>query len=172
MASIATSGVALVGNGSIPSRKTGCDMKCRARPYLPLIESRRLTMDIRMLFQVSRSMGPMSRDTRRLPIILAALLASACTQAAPKCADEQAVNTALEIAREKLAETVDPDAFKKISLRLVNIRTTAMDERLGKYTCAADLEAVGPAGSKQIPIRYTSELADGGKRFYITVYGL
>lgn len=62
--------------------------------------------------------------------------------------------------------------MKSISLKLVDIRTTAMDEKLGKYTCAADLEITGSGGSKKLPVQYTSELTDGGKQFYVTVYGL
>lgn len=108
----------------------------------------------------------------KIAYCLVALFFSACSHSAPDCADEKTMDTTLEIARKKLSETIDSDSFKKISLRLVNIRTTAMDEKLGKYTCAADLEATGPGGSKKVPIQYTSELADGGKRFYVTVYGL
>jgi len=103
---------------------------------------------------------------------LAALFFSACSHSAPDCADEKTVNTAIEIAKKKLIEDNGQDIVKQLSLKLVDIRTTNIDEKLGKHTCAADIEATGPGGSKRLPIQYTSELADGGKRFYVTVYGL
>jgi len=103
---------------------------------------------------------------------LVALFFSACSHSAPDCADDKTVDTTLQIAKEKLIEESGKDVVNQITLKLADIRTTAMDEKLGKYTCAADLEATGPAGSKKLPIQYTSELADGGKRFYVTVYGL
>jgi len=99
---------------------------------------------------------------------LVALFFSACSHSAPDCADEKMVDTAIQIAEEKFGQEI----MKNVTLKLLNIRTTAMDEKLGKYTCAADLEVTGSAGSKRFPVQYTSELADGGKRFYVTVYGL
>lgn len=99
---------------------------------------------------------------------LAGLFFTACSQAAPDCADEQAVNTVIQIVEEKIGQ----EAMKGISLKLTNIRTTDFNERIGKYSCAADLEITGPGGAKRLPIQYTSKLADGGKRFYVTVYGL
>jgi len=103
---------------------------------------------------------------------LVALFFSACSHSAPDCADEQTVSTAIQIAKQKFIEQSGQDIVKQLSFKLVAIRTTAMDEKLGKYTCAADLEATGPNGSKKFPVQYTSELVDGGKRFYVSVYGL
>ncbi|MDQ6958219.1 MAG: hypothetical protein Q9M24_03805 [Mariprofundaceae bacterium] len=103
---------------------------------------------------------------------LVALFFSACPHSVPDCADEQTVTTALEIAKKKLIKESSQDVVKQESLKQVDMRTTDMDKKLGKYTCAADLEVTDPAGSKRLPIQYTSELADGGKRFYVTVYGL
>ncbi len=103
---------------------------------------------------------------------LTALAVSACTPTAPECADDQAVDTVLKIVRQKIAEQSGKEALNQLGLKLTAIRTTEFDEKLGRYTCAADLEVTGPGGSKTIPVRYTSELADGGKNFYISVYGL
>jgi len=101
-------------------------------------------------------------------LLLALPLLASCSSAAPDCADERTVNTVIQISEEKIGK----EAMKGISLKLANIRTTGLDEKIGKYACAADLEIAGPGGSKRLPIQYTSELADGGKRFYVTVYGL
>lgn len=108
----------------------------------------------------------------KISCCLVALFFSACSHSAPDCADEQTVNTTIQIAREKVVKENGQGAMEGITLKLVDIRTTAKDEKLGKYTCAADLEVTGSAGSNRLPIQYTSELAGGGKRFYVTVYGL
>ena len=106
-----------------------------------------------------------------IAVITLALL-GACSSTAPKCSDSRTTDTAMEIVQKKFAGQIGEDAVKQLGLKLINIRTTGLDEKLGKYTCAADLEISGPRGSKSVPIRYTSELTDDGKSFYVTVYGL
>ncbi|MDX8411886.1 MAG: hypothetical protein R8K46_08495 [Mariprofundaceae bacterium] len=103
---------------------------------------------------------------------LAALVISACSQPAPDCADEQVVDTVIRIAWQQIENRDAQKSLDNLSLKLVDVRTTGMDERLGKSVCAANLVFTAPAGSTKVPIQYTSELANGGKQFFVTVYGL
>jgi hypothetical protein len=109
----------------------------------------------------------------KAPVLFLVLpLLAACSTTAPDCMDERTQSTVLEIVRQKIAAQSSEAAAKKISLSLMNIRTTELNETLGKYTCAADLEFRNPRKSRKLPITYTSELSDGGKNFYVTVHGL
>ena len=105
-------------------------------------------------------------------LLLVFPILSACSGAAPDCADKRTVDAVIRIAKQKITSQNGPDALNGITLNVVNIRTTDTNEKLGSYACAADFDITGRGISKRLPIRYTSELADGGKNFYVTVYGL
>jgi hypothetical protein len=68
-----------------------------------------------------------------------------------------------------------PTKYKVKSAEVVNVRTTAYDKESNSYSCEADLtyhlDEKEPL-TKEYPITYRSEFADGGKKHFVTAWGL
>lgn len=111
--------------------------------------------------------------------LIVGLFPFGCTKKAPSCAEKETKVLVIQIARDELVTqmgrsfgTVAAEETKKIGLDVINVRTTNFNKEVGKYECAADLEMTGEGKTSSLPITYTSELADGGKKHFVSVYGL
>lgn len=68
---------------------------------------------------------------------------------------------------------VKPEDAENLILEVINVRTANFNKEIGKYECGADLKMTFPnGGTNNLPITFTSELADDGKNYYVSVNGL
>jgi hypothetical protein len=95
---------------------------------------------------------------RCLAICLVALSLAACANKPPACSDEKTIELIKQIFYESLAETQKQpgldasllDAMKRdLKLAVSSIRTAATDDKVGKITCDAVLEAEFPSTAKK-----------------------
>jgi len=90
-----------------------------------------------------------------------ALLVSACSTEPPKCSDEQTTSLVLKLLSESLAsiDKSNVDAVKaKLSLEFP--LATALDEKIKKYSCDANLVV---SGGYKMNISYTSQVGDDNR---------
>lgn len=97
---------------------------------------------------------------------------TACSNEAPSCSDSQTTDLVMEIAFDHIESTYGVEFKNGVKLSVESIRTTDINEKLGSFSCAADLMFETPDISDSVPIEYTSENADGGESYYVNVYGL
>ncbi|MBJ6934476.1 hypothetical protein JG626_19065, partial [Vibrio cholerae] len=82
---------------------------------------------------------------------------------APKCGDPETVDLVTQIADDEMAKTVGREAANLFTYELTGIRTTGVNEKIGSYECAADLQMKTEArGSASGSITYTVENTDDG----------
>lgn len=111
--------------------------------------------------------------------LVAAILLAGCAKKAPDCNEKRTKDLVIEISKEEINKQLkmlyDPktvEIMNQAVLEVVNVRTTNFNKETGTYECAADLKITGTKGTNNLPITYISELADGGKNFYVSVKGL
>ncbi|MDO8444622.1 MAG: hypothetical protein Q7T53_00715 [Deltaproteobacteria bacterium] len=114
----------------------------------------------------------MKRVRTALPIALMVGILGGCSNAAPKCGDQQTVDTVIEIAGKEIAKQVGQEASSQITLSVNAIRTTDFNKKTGAQSCAAQLVMKGPNGEVPIDITYTSEKTDKSGEVYVSVFGL
>jgi len=92
----------------------------------------------------------------------------------PKCSDTDTTNAIKEIVGGEMGNQFGAEAAKMFSYKVGAIRTTYKNEQTGAYECAAQLSIVtsNTGQTNEIPITYTVGVADNGKEFYVTVFGL
>lgn len=105
-------------------------------------------------------------------LFFAGFFFTGCSSSAPKCSDTETTDLVEQITRQELAKLYGQEASNGFQITLAAIRTTDINDKTGAQTCAADVTLKGADGTHSAPITYTSELADKGDEFYVTVYGL
>ncbi|MEQ5818101.1 hypothetical protein [Halomonas sp. SCS19] len=105
-------------------------------------------------------------------VIVAATILGGCSQSAPKCSDNETVALVKEITRDGLVSQFGQEVSDSIQLEVDAIRTTDFNDKTGSQQCAAQLTIKSQGDTETADITYTSELADNGEKFYVTVYGL
>jgi hypothetical protein len=124
--------------------------------------------------------------TQFASILMIAIALTGCATKTPNCSDSRTVNLVLGIENDSLKDSFEllgnflkqlaesqgnklDSNFGHMKLSLDDIRTVDSDDKLGKFTCSASLVAKGGANKSEIPISFTSELADssGEKKQYV-----
>lgn len=101
-----------------------------------------------------------------------AAFAAGCSDPAPKCSDQRTIDLVFDITKQELRKTLPKEVIDSITLNLNAIRTTAVDEKTGAQSCAAQLMIKGPRGEAPSDITYKSEKTDKDNRQIVTVWGL
>ncbi|WP_456400440.1 hypothetical protein [Persephonella sp.] len=98
----------------------------------------------------------------------------ACSSSTPKCSDGETKDLVIEIAKEQLLKSGFGSVIDKLEMKVDNIRTIEYQKNIDKYTCQADFIVKNKENNQQktIPITYTVQKTDDGKKFYVEVYGL
>lgn len=97
---------------------------------------------------------------------------------APDCNDSRVKENVLSISKEAIKTGLrqrfesQKTCNEGFEYGINNVRTTNINKDIGKFECAADLVLNHNSEESKIPITYSSELSDGGKNFYVTVFGL
>lgn len=113
----------------------------------------------------------MSRFTAAVVLASVSVFVAGCSNSAPKCSDKKTADLVYEIAKREYSKVFPGKAIDGISFRLDSIRTTAIDDKTGAQSCAAQLVLKGPNGELPLDITYKSEMTDKGSQ-YVTVWGL
>lgn len=117
------------------------------------------------------------------------IVLTGCAEKAPDCADIKTSNLVKEIVSKSLKETLEKqggelkilaasyglkfdDNFGGIKFSLDNIRIVDINEKIGKFSCSASLVSTLGNGRSEVPISYTSELADNGEKQYVEISGI
>lgn len=101
-----------------------------------------------------------------LPLIL--VLTACGKNEAPNCSDKKTTDLVTKIGAQKVYNR-GGIGMKLQSIRVDSVRTLNLNKELGSYYCAANLIVDSNVGNMVFPITYTSELIDGGGKFYVTV---
>lgn len=141
-----------------------------------------------------------SRYSQIVFIALIALTFSACGSKTPPCGDPQTLGLVKQICRQSLEQQVASTGLDKslidqiiaaVPLDVVMIRTTSHEEKIGKYTCEASLEATLPdklvkaigkspirlsdhvqyendRGIFKSNVQYTSQMTEGDKKQHMS----
>jgi len=98
----------------------------------------------------------------------------ACSSSTPKCSDGETKNLVIDIAKEQLLKSGFGNIIDKLEMKVDNIRTIKYEKEIDRYTCQADfiIKNIENNQQKALPITYTVQKTDDGKRFYVEVYGL
>lgn len=78
-----------------------------------------------------------------IPLLLSALIISACKQETPNCSSNDAQKVVFDILKEELSNPNTSSwarVYDKISFKLNDIRTNKHDKELDNYLCVANLE--------------------------------
>lgn len=78
-----------------------------------------------------------------IPLLLSALIISACKQETPNCSSNDAKKVVFDIVKEELSNPNTSSwvrVYDKISFKLNDIRTNKHDKELDNYLCVANLE--------------------------------
>lgn len=123
-------------------------------------------------------------------ITFTTIISGCSSSSAPSCSDNATKKTAVQIVTKAAEKAFTPrakdqikefarmyglkydDDLSKITYNLKNTRTTQHNEKLGSYSCRADLVAAMNGQTSKLPIKYTSVLSDGGDSYYIEIQGL
>lgn len=94
-------------------------------------------------------------------IMAAALVFTGCNTEPPKCSDEKVTSVVLKLLAESLASIDKLDAAAvRAKLSLEFPMATALDEKIKKYSCDANLVV---SGGYKINIGYTSQVGDDNR---------
>jgi hypothetical protein len=97
----------------------------------------------------------------------------AVEKAAPKCSDLRTIELLRSIAESELVRTGYPtDKVATMRISIESIRGQGIDKGPRKQECACDLILEGPSGKERFPIKYTSELTNDNREFFVAVSGL
>jgi len=109
-----------------------------------------------------------------LILSVVSFLIIACSSSTPKCSDSKTKELVIDIAKRQLSNVELGNVIGKLDFKVENIRTIEYQKDIDKYTCKADFIIKNKENkqSKTLPITYTVQKTDDGKRFYVEVYGL
>jgi hypothetical protein len=101
--------------------------------------------------------------------LLSTTLLTGCGKKAPKCSDQETIDTLKGIFFEKAG--LDPSASDKLEIVVNDIRTSSFDKETGSYTCNASMYFNNKTINLQrtVPITYKTEILDNGKEFYVSI---
>ena len=104
-------------------------------------------------------------------VLLGAIATLSACSSTPECGDSETTDLVKQIVLQELRSGLG-DAADGISINVGAIRTTDHNEKVDSYSCAAQLELLGPRGKNTHDITYTVEQTDKGDEYYVQVYGL
>lgn len=104
-------------------------------------------------------------------VLLGSIAALSACSSTPKCGDSETTDLVKQIIQQELRGVLG-GAVDGIAINVGAIRTTDHNEKVDSYSCAAQVELVGPGGKETHDITYTVEQTDKGDEFYVQVYGL
>lgn len=107
-----------------------------------------------------------------LNALLIAITLIGCSNTAPKCSDQETLDTIVQIARGEIEKQAGKETASKVKIELTAIRTTDTNEKIGSFACASEINVIVDGISNKTPITYTVELIDDGEQFYVNVFGL
>ncbi|WP_456401432.1 hypothetical protein [Persephonella sp.] len=98
----------------------------------------------------------------------------ACSSSTPKCSDSETKELVINIAKDQLLRTGFGDVIDKLEMKVENVRTIEYQKDVDKYMCKTEFILKNKENNQQniLPITYTVQKTDNGKRFYVEVYGL
>ena len=132
----------------------------------------------------------MKVKTKFVFVSVVAIALTGCATKAPDCNDSKTKDLVISIEHEPLKQVFDDgweymkkglestaksfgvkvefnDNFSDLKLSVENVRMTGYDEKIGKYSCSGSLVATAGVEKAEVPIDFTSELADGGGKQYV-----
>lgn len=123
-------------------------------------------------------------------LFITAVVATGCsTKKAPDCSETATTDLVIQIASKEVESSFNSskELFENlansfggqlegdstaINYSVETIRVSEENSETGSYSCRANLVAKAHGASSEVPIAYTSELANDGDDFYVEVYGL
>lgn len=103
-------------------------------------------------------------------VVFGTVALTSCAKKAPECDSQDAKGLVVQILKEEYSQALVDK--RNLDFNVVNVRTLSFNKDVGSYQCAADVKITGQEEITTVPINFTSELADKGEKFYVSISSL